>query len=109
MGGICSAPESPTNKVAPLDNRDSIKLSPMKDGSQTMKYHLVETHKGDNIWSKYDKTNMKLGSGMSGSVYVIKNKMTGQEFACKSVFRSRLNKEIEQDLRTELNLLRRGY
>jgi calcium-dependent protein kinase len=91
--------------VAPGE-RDSIRLSPVKDGSQTMKYHLVETHKGDNIWEKYEKTNRKLGSGMSGSVYVIKHKTTGQEFACKSVFRSRLNKEIEQDLRTELDLLR---
>jgi len=51
-------------------------------------------------------TGEKLGSGMSGSVVVVKHRMTGQEFACKSVYFNRLNQEIENDLRTELDLLK---
>jgi len=51
-------------------------------------------------------TGEKLGSGMSGSVVVVKHKVTGTEYACKSVFFSRLNQEIESDLRTELDLLK---
>eukprot|EP00939_MAST-03C_sp_MAST-3C-sp1_P000179 g179.t1 len=110
--GICFS----KNTVAPCGGEEAAEEEPLPPFSPsqiskplsrpTIKFHLTEQHTGENIWSKYNRTNSKLGSGMSGSVFVIKDKRTGKEYACKSVFRSRLNKEIEQDLRTELKLLR---
>ena len=108
--GICFSKISPNAKAEEEEEDVPPPFSPSQISKPlsrpTIKFHLTEQHMGESIWEKYHRTDHKLGSGMSGSVFVIKVKATGKEYACKSVFRSRLNKEIEQDLRTELKLLR---
>lgn len=58
-----------------------------------------------DIWKKYSRKH-KLGSGMCGPVYVIKDNRTGQEFAGKSVRKNALNARLQCDLQREIGILK---
>jgi serine/threonine protein kinase len=47
----------------------------------------------------------KLGSGMTGTVYLVKHLITGQEFALKSIEKRRINPELYEDMRNEISIL----
>ena len=60
-----------------------------------------------DIWKKYSRKH-KLGSGMCGPVYVIKDNRTGQEFAGKSVRKNALNARLQSDLLREIGILKQA-
>ena len=67
---------------------------------------LTPSNKMD-IWKKYSRKH-KLGSGMCGPVYVIKDNRTGQEFAGKSVRKNALNARLQCDLQREIGILKQA-
>ena len=60
-----------------------------------------------DIWTKYTRKH-KLGTGMCGPVYVIKDKRSGQEFAGKSVRKNSLNARLQTDLLREIAILKQA-
>lgn len=69
-----------------------------------LKSLLTPSNKMD-IWKKYTRKH-KLGTGMCGPVYVIKDKRTGQEFAGKSVRKNSLNSRLQTDMLREIAILK---
>lgn len=66
---------------------------------------LVQRKDGGDIWKKYEQ-GRQVGRGMTGGVWVVKNKVTGQEFAMKSIILNRMKQELLDDLRNEILLLK---
>ena len=64
----------------------------------------MRTIKDRPIWGLYQQ-GRKLGSGMTGTVFLVKHKITGQEFALKSIEKRRINPALYQDMRNEISIL----
>jgi hypothetical protein len=66
---------------------------------------LVSARKDGDVWSFYDK-GPQIGHGMSGGVWLATSKSTGEKMAAKTIVLSRMQEELLDDLRNEINLLR---
>ena len=66
---------------------------------------LVRSSIHRSVWEMYDK-GKKLGSGMTGDVFLVTNKVTGQAFALKSMERRKINPDLIEDLRNEIAILK---
>lgn len=66
---------------------------------------LVQRRDGDDIWKKYEQGD-QIGKGMTGGVWIIKHRVTGQRFAMKSIILNRVKQELLDDLRNEIDLLK---
>jgi serine/threonine protein kinase len=53
----------------------------------------------------YEK-GKKLGSGMTGDVFLVTHKITNQQFALKSMERRKINPDLIEDLRNEIAILK---
>jgi serine/threonine protein kinase len=56
------------------------------------------------VWEVYTK-DRKLGSGMTGDVFLVRHKITNQEFAVKSMERRKINPDLYEDLKNEISIL----
>jgi len=66
---------------------------------------LVHTRPGHGVYEYYEKIST-VGHGMTGAVYHVRNKTTGEHFALKSMEKSRIDAELLADLRNEIEVLR---
>jgi hypothetical protein len=66
---------------------------------------LVHEHSGDPWADGFEKIRL-LGCGLSGSVFLVRNKKTGLSYAMKSLQRDKLPINRLEDFRNEVELLR---
>lgn len=58
------------------------------------------------MWEVYEKAQEKpLGTGMTGAVYLVRHRTTGDMYALKSIDKSKMNEDLLDDLRNEIELL----
>lgn len=86
---------------APTSAPPSVLRDSERRGLRLGLIHKREHVRVDDI---YD-TIRELGHGMSGRVYLVKHKVTGDLFALKCMDRSRLDPELLEYLRMEINVL----
>jgi calcium-dependent protein kinase len=66
---------------------------------------LVHSRPGHSVFEYYEKISA-VGHGMTGAVYNVRNKNTGEHFALKAMEKSRIDAELLADLRNEIEVLR---
>lgn len=66
---------------------------------------LVRKKAGNDIWNHYEQGD-QIGKGMTGGVWVITHKKTGAQYAMKSIILNRMKRELLEDLRNEIELLK---
>ena len=66
---------------------------------------LVHEHSGDPWADGFEKIRL-LGCGLSGSVFLVRNKKTGLTYAMKTLHRDKLPTNRLEDFRNEVELLR---
>lgn len=79
---------------------------PRADAGENVKSRVIGiVKKGD--WKKFYEPvdNGTLGSGMTGSVFVVTHKKTGKKFACKPLKKVMGNKQMVETLYREISLL----
>ena len=100
--GVASAPQG-SETVPPLP----LALKP-KRHSDSLKETLTGRIKSANFHDFYTADTSKvLGTGMTGSVFVVRSKVTKKKFACKKIAKAGLNDLKMANLRKEVNIMAR--
>lgn len=74
--------------------------------SDSLKEMLTGTIKHANFRDFYSADPSKvLGTGMTGSVFVVKHKVTKKKFACKKIAKAGMNQAKIDNLRKEVNIM----
>ena len=106
-GGGIAAPTAGTPSTASQVSSVTLNGAPARRDSERrgIRQGLVLEHKHVAVWDHYDKIG-EIGTGMTGKVYLVKSKNTGEQFALKSMSVSRIDPELLEDLRNEIAILK---
>lgn len=80
-------------------------MPPSAPSGNTLKEAWTEIREG-SVWEYYDKEGTPLGEGMTGAVYSLTNKITGDRYAGKSVSKASIDEALLDDLRQEITVLK---